>query len=229
MSLLENPNDILFCGDPHGCFNNVITAVFKYKPKAVVLLGDYNLELPLQNYLQAIVGLTQVYWIPGNHDFDSAQEYENLFHSAYSHNSLHLKVHQVAGIRIAGLGGIFLGRVWYPGSIPKWMDKLHWLKYQPKETKKIPLHIDNAIWHHEFERMKKRVKADILVTHEAPSSHRYGFSVIDELAESIGAKQIFHGHHHEYYTKPLTSGIHVTGVSIGGVTNLLGEQLISRK
>lgn len=222
-------NDILFCGDPHGCFNNVIAAVLNYRPKAVVLLGDYNLELPLEYYLESIAGMTQVYWIPGNHDFDSQAEYENLFHSAYSYNNLHLKVIDVDGIHIAGLGGIFMGRIWMPGDIPKWQDKHHWLKFQPRSTKKIPNHIDHAIWHHEFERMKATIKADILVTHEAPSTHRYGFTVLDELAHAIGAKIIFHGHHHEYYQKQLPNRIDVIGVSIGGVVNLTGEQLSSRK
>ena len=39
--------------------------------------------------------------------------------------------------------------------------------------------------------MKKKIRADILVCHEAPSSYRHGFNAIDELAEAIGAKRIF--------------------------------------
>ena len=49
------PNNIIFCGDPHGCFANVISTVHKYRPEAVILLRDYNLEIPLENYLQAII------------------------------------------------------------------------------------------------------------------------------------------------------------------------------
>jgi len=85
--------------------------------------------------------------------------------------------------------------------------------------------MDNAIWFHEFEAMKKKIRADILVTHEAPSSYRHGFQVIDELALAIGAKKIFHGHHHTFYNKVLNNGISVTGTALGGVVNLLGEQL----
>jgi len=221
-------NKILFAGDPHGCFANVISAVFKYKPKAIVLLGDYNLEAPLEKYLEAIIGLCEIYWIPGNHDFDSITEYENLYFSALSYNNLHLKVIEVAGLRIAGLGGIFLGRNWRPGEIPKWQDKQHWIKCKPSNVKKIPLHIDHSIWHHEFMKMKAQIKADILVTHEAPSCHRYGFMVLDELAEAIGAKHIFHGHHHTYYHEQLSS-INVTGAAIGGIVNLEGEELITRR
>jgi len=221
-------NKILFCGDPHGCFANVISAVFKYQPEAVILLGDYNLEAPLEQYLKSIIGLAQIYWIAGNHDFDSQTEYENLYHSAFAYNNLHLKVINVTGVRIAGLGGIFMGRNWMPGDIPKWDSKVHWLKCKPSNIKKIPLHIEYSIWYHQLERMKKQVRADILVCHEAPSSHQYGYQVIDELAISIGATQIVHGHHHVYYQDILANGIRVTGASIGGVVNLKGEQLITR-
>jgi len=48
------------------------------------------------------------------------------------------------------------------------------------------------------------------------------------LGKSIGAKQIFHGHHHVYYKDKLSNGIDVTGVAIGGVVNLAGEQLMKR-
>jgi predicted phosphohydrolase len=220
-------NRILFCGDPHGCFANVIRAVHQYRPEAVVLLGDYNLELPLENYLRAIIGMTKVFWIPGNHDYDSQSEYEHLFHSALAYNNLHLKVVDVGGLRIAGLGGIFLSRVWMPGQILKWKDKNHWLAHQPSSMQRMPLHIRGAIWHHDFERMKQEVKADLLVTHEAPSSHRYGFAAIDELAEAIGAWHVVHGHHHVYYHARLNNGIAVTGAAIGGIVNLAGEQLVS--
>jgi len=223
-----NKNEILFAGDPHGCFANVVSAVFKYKPKAVVLLGDYNLEAPLEQYLQAIIGLVKIYWIPGNHDFDSILEYENLYFSALSYNNLHLKVIEIEGVRIAGLGGIFMGRNWRPGELVKWQDKQHWLKCKPSNVKKIPLHLEHSIWHHEYEKMKEKIKADILVTHEAPSTHRHGYKALDELAEAIGAKHVFHGHHHRYYHDKLSNGISVTGTSIGGIANLAGEELIAR-
>jgi len=221
------PNKILFAGDPHGSFANIISAVHKYRPEAIVMLGDYNLEVPLEQYLQAIIGMTKIYWIPGNHDFDSTEEFENLYYSALSYNNIHLKVIEVNGLRIAGLGGIFKEKIWMPGSIPKWLDKKHWLQCKPSNVKKIPLHLDHAIWHHELEKMKKTVRADILVTHEAPSCHRHGKTAIEELAEAIGAKHIFHGHHHKYYQESI-KGIAVTGASIGGVVNLAGEQLIDR-
>ncbi|MDP2201759.1 MAG: metallophosphoesterase family protein [Methylicorpusculum sp.] len=133
---------------------------------------------------------------------------------------------KIGGLRIAGLGSIFMQRVWKPDEQPKWKTKKEWLASQPR-VKKIPLHMDNAIWHHEFEAMKK-IRADILVTHEAPSCYKFGFKAIDVLAESLGVKHVFHGHHHVYYRDQLPNGIDVTGVAIGGVTNLAGEQLMKR-
>jgi len=225
---MSEKNKILFAGDPHGCFANVVSAVFKYKPAAVILLGDYNLEAPLEKYLEAIIGLCKIYWIPGNHDFDSITEYENLYFSALSYNNIHLKVIEIDGLRIAGLGGIFKGKNWMPGDIPKWKDKLHYLKITPSNIKKMPLHFEHSIWHHEYEKMKQQIKADILVSHEAPSCHRHGHKALDELAAVIGAKHIFHGHHHHYYHDKLKNGISVTGTSIGGIANLAGEELVAR-
>ena len=206
---MTNPNDILFAGDPHGSFEAIHNAVLHFRPQAIILLGDYNCKAPLEQYLQPIIGLTHVYWIPGNHDFDSQSEYENLYHSALKDNNLHLTVRDVAGLRIAGLGGIFMGKNWMPGQRPQWQDKRHWLKYTPRNVKTIPLKLNHSIWHHEYEHMKNTIQADILVTHEAPSCHRYGFQAIDELAEAISAQAIFHGHHHEYYQDTLHSGIQI--------------------
>ena len=86
--------------------------------------------------------------------------------------------------------------------------------------------MDHSIWYHQFEQMKQEIRADILVCHEAPSTHRYGFRVVDELAKAIDAKKIFHGYHHKYYQDQINNEIEVTGVAIAGVVNLVGEQLI---
>ena len=42
---------------------------YKHHPQAVVLLGDYDLDMPLDVCLQEIADLTEVWWIAGNHDF----------------------------------------------------------------------------------------------------------------------------------------------------------------
>jgi predicted phosphodiesterase len=217
---------ILFAGDPHGNFRPLVTAVHQHRPEAVVLLGDYDLETPLENALQDIVGLTEIWWIAGNHDFDTPVKHHNLFHSALADKGLHLKVINVAGIRIAGLGGIFLGRVWYPPQVPKWADKQQYIDAQLSHFKGggMPLKYQCAIWHDEFQALAQ-LKADILVTHEAPGSHKHGFPVIGELASAMGVKQIFHGHLHENYSKTIKHNIQVIGVANATVADLAGNTI----
>jgi hypothetical protein len=137
-----------------------------------------------------------------------------------------LKVTEIAGLRIAGLGGIFLGRVWYPPQKPKWRDKQHYLLNQPVNIRHAALSLKykGAIWHDEFETLKT-LKADILVTHEAPGSHRHGFDVIGELASAMGVKNIFHGHLHENYVGTIKNNIKVFGVADRAVADLAGNTL----
>ena len=217
---------ILFAGDPHGNFKPLITAVQQHKPKAVVLLGDYDLESPLEDCLQEIEALTEVWWIAGNHDFETPVKYTNLFQSAFSHRDLHLKVTEIAGLRIVGLSGVFLGRVWYPPQPPIWFGKQHFLDNQPANVQQAELSLKykSAIWHDEFEGLKT-LKADILVSHEAPGSHRHGFKVIGELAAAMGVKHIFHGHLHENYSGYIKNNIRVCGVADTAVTDLLGNKI----
>ncbi len=222
-----NPNNkILFAGDPHGDFEPLIAAVHEYKPEAVVLLGDYDLEKPLEICLQSIIGLTQIWWIAGNHDFETPSKHRHLFHSALADKGLHLKVTEIAGLRVAGLGGIFLGRVWYPPQPPKWQDKQHYINSQSTHARHsvMSLKYKGAIWHDEFEALKA-LKADILVTHEAPGSHRHGFDVIGDLALAMGVKHIFHGHLHENYAGIVKRNIKVSGVANRTVANLEGKIL----
>ena len=83
---------ILFCGDPHGDFRAIVQAVETYSPKAVVLLGDLDLERSLQDELGAIIDRTKIWFIPGNHDADQDLWYDNLFHSKLAHRNLHGRV-----------------------------------------------------------------------------------------------------------------------------------------
>jgi hypothetical protein len=219
-------NRILFAGDPHGNFKPLIAAAHKYQPEAIILLGDYDLDIPLESCLKEIDGLTEIWWIAGNHDFESPVKYNNLFNSAFFDRDLHLKVTEIAGLRVAGLSGVFLGRVWYPPQQPKWLGKQHYLHNQPAniQNSDMPLKYKSAIWHDEFEALKA-LKADILVSHEAPGSHRHGFKVIGELAAAMGVKHIFHGHLHENYASIIKNNIKVRGVANGAVTDLLGNML----
>jgi predicted phosphodiesterase len=226
MHQYEHNSRVLFAGDPHGDFNPVVAAVKTYKPEAVVLLGDYDLEMPLEFYLSEIMDQTQIWWIAGNHDFQSPSKYHNLFHSGLADFGLHLKVTEIAGFKIAGLSGIFLGRVWYPPRAPIWRDKQHFLRSLKNANREngISLKYQSAIWYDEFEALKS-LKADILVSHEAPGSHRFGFSAINELASVMGVKKIFHGHLHENYSAVTKNHINVFGVADKSVSDLAGNKL----
>ncbi|MCK5828956.1 MAG: metallophosphoesterase [Methylococcales bacterium] len=223
---MKDEKKILFAGDPHGDFDPLINAVNQHHPEAVVLLGDYDLKKPFEHYVQSIVGKTKIWWIPGNHDFDPPLHHENLFSSQLSKYGLHLKVIEIAGIRIAGLGGIFLGRVWYPPYSPRWNSKKQYLNRQASDAKSLGLSLkfQSAIWPDEVASLKK-LKADVLVTHEAPRSHRHGFIVIDQLAEAMGVKKVFHGHLHEQYSATIRKGIKVFGIGDAMVSDLLGNNL----
>ena len=87
-------------------------------PAAIILLGDIDAPRPLHLELEAIRGLTEIYWIPGNHDSDDNNAWTNLVYSELSAANLHCRVAQVGSWRIAGLGGIFRRRIWSPPEDP---------------------------------------------------------------------------------------------------------------
>ena len=59
-----------FCGDPHGEFDYINKTVEKYRPDAIVILGDLQPPDDLETLLAPTLAITQVWWIPGNHDTD---------------------------------------------------------------------------------------------------------------------------------------------------------------
>jgi len=104
---------ILFAGDPHGRFDHLLTAVRAHRPAALILLGDIEAPVPLQQLMAPIEALgTPVWFIPGNHDTDRAQSWTAL--QAWPERNLHGRVVEIAGLRVAGLGGIFRDETWRP-------------------------------------------------------------------------------------------------------------------
>jgi hypothetical protein len=106
---------------------------------------------------------------------------------------------EIDGLRIAGLGGIFRGQVWAPPG--------QWLHERPEDFAArcgkgnlwrggLPRKHRSSIFPSDYFGLVGQ-RADILVTHEAPSSHPHGFDAIDELARSLGVGKAFHGHHHD--------------------------------
>jgi predicted phosphodiesterase len=218
---------IFFCGDNHGNFDHIIKAVLRHRPDAIVLFGDVEAGRPLEQELAEIMGLTEVWWIHGNHDTDSQANYDNLFASALADRNLHGKVAEIAGLRVAGLGGVFRESIWYPSTPGA---PVHFNSYQDylrseksRAGPKLLTH-RSSIFHVDWLKLRTQ-RADILVTHEAPSCHPNGFSAIDDLARRIGVKATFHGHHHDrinYQAKWPTLGFQAHGVDFCGITNMFG-------
>jgi len=69
-----------------------------------------------------------------------------------------------------------------------------------------------AIWPEDVDRLSA-TRADVLVAHEAPSSHPTGKAVIDGLARRMGARLVVHGHHHVNYRARARDGLEVLGVA----------------
>jgi predicted phosphodiesterase len=223
---------IFFCGDPHGDFTPTIRAVETYSPQAVVFLGDLDLEKPLDRELSGILRKTEVWFIPGNHEGDCDRWYDNLFSSGLSDRNLHGRVVEIDGKRVAGLGGVFRQHIWMPPGEPKFRSQKDLLSIYKKKDRwrdGIPRKHHFSIFWQDYKTLWDK-RADILVTHEAPSCHRYGFKELDDLARALGVNTVLHGHHHEHYSRTICGGsIKVHGVGKAGVSDQQGKVLIAGK
>ena len=219
---------ILFCGDPHGQFGHVIEAVQAYRPAAVILLGDMQAQRPLEVELAPILDLTDVWFIHGNHDTDSDADHDNLFGSTLADRNLHGRVVQIAGLRIAGLGGVFRGQVWSPPAPWAFQTQKQYLASGGKSVRwrdGLPRKHRSSIFPADYQRLAGQ-RADNLVTHEAPSSHPHGFAAIDELARGLRVTKSFHGHHHDrldYSAERTRLGFDAFGVGLRGMTDQDGR------
>jgi predicted phosphodiesterase len=101
-------------GDIHDDFRHVLPAVEEHRPAAIILLGDMEASKPLEQELEAVLSKTEVYWIPGNHDTDTIDNYRNLFESELANRNLHGRIVEIDGLKVAGLGGVFRSEIWNP-------------------------------------------------------------------------------------------------------------------
>lgn len=215
---------ILFAGDPHRNFSPVLRACLTLPPAALVLLGDMDCQRPLtETFAPAIEAGWSVRWILGNHDCESESAYDNVA-ADDPEGDLGFRVTDLEGVRVAGLPGVFKPSVWYPRSDdgsspvdpPRFRDSDSFLAAQPAARwwrGGLPLWHRDTIFPDDFDRLAEQ-RFDVLVSHEAPSCHRHGFAVIDQLAEAGGARLIVHGHHHDSYTATLPNGIAVRGLGL---------------
>lgn len=219
-------NTLVFAGDTHGSLDHLAEAP---ADAAVVHVGDMA---PLGGPLEAALppGLQDRFkWIPGNHEYDRPEFYRQAFTEQGAAMCFHLKVIEVAGHRVAGLGGIFSSNTWWPKSaLPAGTgtkaERLRATPPQERFENGMPLKHRKFIYREDFDALE-RMQADVLVTHEAPSSHQHGFFALDELARRMGAHTIVHGHHHRDYATNLSCGIRVIGVGLRGLTDLQGRVL----
>ena len=217
---------IVFYGDPHGNFDAFHESVQKDRPSAGIMLGDLDLERPFEEEVADFLATgAPLWWIVGNHDTDADHWHDNLFGSKLAEQNISGRVIEVTGIRIAGLGGVFRGAVWDPRMGPPRFHtrdefiatnkKLIWRDGLPRKHR-------STIFPEDIEALSS-LRADILVCHEAPSTHKFGFAVIDDVARKIGARTIIHGHHHRPYEDVLPDGIKVVCVEKAGLFRLPGR------
>ncbi len=220
---------VLYCGDPHGEFRHILWAAEKLSASAVVLLGDLEPARPLHEELAAIAD--KVWFIHGNHDTDSDANWGNVWESALGDRNLHGRVVTLPdGTRLAGLGGIFRGAVWYPNlpeaarfRNPQEHDQAtaSWDQWREGRARKHW----SSIYPDDLDRLAD-LQADVLITHEAPGYHRDGFGILDTLAQSLGVKVAVHGHHHDRLDSSARwakQGFKSHGVGLRGITAIDAE------
>ena len=253
---------IYFLGDIHGNISHVMEIVLRDAPKAIVFLGDIQAQRPFELELKPVLDAgIDVRWIRGNHDTDNKPQWDNL--AGLMHLNIDGKIVVLDGLRIAGLGGVFRGEIWYPersapaGSEPHYDSydvycQTQSDKFPNRSRKRLAFeenpayaelvtgahaamadeircgkelkHLSSIFWK-TYEELWGQ-EADILVTHEAPSCHPHGFQAIDELAQAMNVKMLFHGHHHDcldYRTSDSKLGFKAYGVGFCGITDNNGR------
>lgn len=237
-------SDIWFCGDVHGDLRKLrrSLAAATDKPRALILLGDLDPPEPVGQWLAPLADEgTDVWFIHGNHETDSNLLYGNMFLSSGIERNLDGRVVEICGLRIAGLGGIFREQAWYPPGAPKFESYAamaeHLLGQMPTRLRGESLPAQAVMDVARSGRLRKHrssifpdvyhrladTTADVLVVHEAPSCHPYGFEAIDLLAQAMGVRWVLHGHHHDsldYSAHRERMGFSAIGVGFRGVTTL---------
>jgi calcineurin-like phosphoesterase family protein len=227
-----------FLGDVHAEFRHIPRALLAAQrlPSHIIFLGDVDIDhKPFQEILKPLrvhFPTLDVAFIHGNHDADSYDHWKCL-HDCGDAIALHGKVTVLNGIRVAGLGGTFAQRVWYPPELPKFGSQeaaINRGAFQYRGGQRPSSTYLGAIYPDVYDSLAKQ-RADILVTHEAPSCHPHGFEALDVLALDLRAKRTFHGHHHDDLTDQYREGVakrgfDAIGVNYCSITNGLGERVL---
>ena len=224
---------VLFCGDPHGRFDQVFAAVDQTEPGAVVFLGDMEPLRPLHVELKSLIERELPLWyIHGNHDADSDELWMRVWGSELAERNVHGRVVELPdGRRLAGLGGVFRETVWHPvpgaarAGVPAFRTRAQHAKSTPRQDRwgSGPHRRHwGSIYPEDVDGLAS-LQTDILITHEAPGYHPHGFELLDTLAQSMGAAVAIHGHHHDALDSSArweAQGFRSYGVGLRGVCAL---------
>lgn len=244
--------NVWLCGDVHGDLRTLQRALKQVPvlPQAVILLGDLDPPEPVGHWLAPIAAQRiDIWFIHGNHETDTDAAFLDMFHAPGAERNINGRVVDVAGLRIAGLGGVFREEVWYPPAPAHFAnyDALyeHWLVRTPMSQRQAlpalaslderPVFSPRLRKHHSsifpdvYHRLADQ-QADVLIVHEAPSCHPHGFVAIDLLAQAMGVHHVVHGHHHDaldYRSASEQLGFHALGVGLRGITTLAGDVIVA--
>lgn len=183
-----------FAGDIHGNLDHIDQALLHghaaltQPPSWLALLGDIELggTQTLRDALaptRDIEPTLKFAFVHGNHDADTHGHWARL-HACGDAVALHGQVVSLDGIKVAGIGGNFLGRVWAPPNLPTYVSRAqatHRSAGEVARGQQYAPRLNGAIYKDEVDRLASQ-RADILVTHEAFSCHPYGWEVLDQLA-----------------------------------------------
>ncbi len=112
------PPNIFFAGDVHGqLLSHVLRALEKTplseRPAAIIYLGDLDPPSSLVTAFKALQDLgVEPWFIHGNHETDDADMWRRMV-EVWDRN-LHGRVVEIAGVKVAGLGGVFREKIWFP-------------------------------------------------------------------------------------------------------------------
>ena len=197
---------ILFYGDPHSNWAPLLNSVNELRPQSIFILGDL---IDKTKGPQALADTDAIF----NLVFEE-------FGSLICHGTV-LELEE-KGLKVACLGGVFRGKIWDPNiqSCPSFYSQSEWLSKTVKTAHfkgGVARKQRTSIFPETFDTLR-RTHADILITHEAPSTHPFGFKVLEDLAMDLGAKLIIHGHHHKVSKDIVCGGrIAVRGLGLAEV------------
>lgn len=207
-----------FVGDPHGDFASILSLAGQ-RVGDIVIVGGLELPAPIHAVLAPLFATGWgIHYVLGNHDSDICQQLDWLTGDRGGHpaGDLHARVADLGGVRVAGLGGVFKGRVWLPDEEVRYASREDWMgRNRERWRGGLPVHLRDTIFPEDFLRLGSQ-RADILVCHEGPSSvwRGQGWLAIDDLANRMGARLVVHGHHHHSGSASLPNGVGVRSLGI---------------